>query len=228
MINRNIKEAYHNSKLSLEELSSERKILGEREINTFKILLQEIGYDLRPNNNNFLDLGCADRFLEPACLNNKWNYIGFDYKDLNFENDFFPLESNSIDFAVSLAVIEHLRNPEIFINEIFRCLKPGGVIYLSTPNFQYDWKNFYNDPTHVRPYTPVSLQQLLNLFGFSSVSTFPGVRSKNIFWYRGKYRFAKAYYLLPFRGDTTWVVPNFLKGHARSLFAIAKKPIFNN
>jgi SAM-dependent methyltransferase len=218
-----IKNAYQDSKINSGKLSLERKILGEREINTFKILLKLIGYTPKINS-RFLDLGCADQFLEPSCLLEKWEYVGLDYREVNFEFDLFPIENNSIDFAVSLAVIEHLKEPEIFLNEIFRCLKPGGIIYLSTPNFQYDYKNFYNDPTHVRPYTPISLEQLLILTGFISVSTFPGVRAKNIFWYKGKYRFAKAFYLLPFRADTNWIVPKFLKGHARSVFAIAKKP----
>jgi hypothetical protein len=97
-------------------------------------------------------------------------------------------------------------------------------MYLSTPNFQLDYKNFYNDPTHVRPYTPIALEQLLILSGFSSVATFPGLRCKEISWYRGKYRFIKAYYLIPFRGNTNWLVPNFLKGHTRSVFALGRKP----
>lgn len=99
------------------------------------------------------------------------------------------------------------------------------MVYLSTPNFQLDWKNFYNDPTHVRPYTPESLEQLLKLSGFSLVASFPGLRCKDISWYRGKNRFLKAYYLLPFRGDTGWAVPQLLKGHARSVFALGRKPM---
>jgi len=59
-------------------------------------------------------------------------------------------------------------------------------------------------------------------------------RSKNLEnTLKGKYRFEKAYYLLPFSGinfinheskviDNKWI-PDFLKGHARSIIAIAKK-----
>ena len=174
-------------------------------------------------NNLLLDLGCADRFLEPACQSRGWNYRGLDYTDVNFETDTLPIDTNSVDIVVSLAVIEHLRDSDNFLSEIFRCLKPGGIVYLSTPNFQLDFKNFYNDPTHVKPYTPESLKQLLNLSGFSSTATFPGLRCKDISWYRGKNRFLKAYYLLPFSGNTKWIVPNFLKGHTRSIFALGKK-----
>ena len=224
MSQNNVKTAYQNLKMADENNTAERLLLGQREIQTLKLLAAEIGYESGPKK-MLLDLGCADRFLEPACISESWRYRGLDYTDVNFEVDTFPVEDNSVDFAVSLAVIEHLRDPENFISEVYRCLKPGGVVYLSTPNFQLDWKNFYNDPTHVRPYTPESLEQLLKLSGFSSVASFPGLRCKDISWYRGKNRFLKAYYLLPFRGDTSWPVPQFLKGHARSVFALGRKPM---
>ncbi|NDB53370.1 MAG: M23 family peptidase [Chitinophagaceae bacterium] len=84
---------------------------------------------------------------------------------------------------------------------------------------------FYNDLTHVRPYTPESLEQLLKLHGLINVATFPGLRCKPISWYRGKYRFLKAFYLLPFRNDTAIPAPTFLRGHARSIFGLGIKPI---
>ena len=219
----NVKRNYQSSKIVGDGHTSERILLGQREIETIKLLSSEIGFKSSPKT-MLLDLGCADRFLKPACENENWTYRGLDYSEVNFEIDPFPIKDCSVDFAVSLAVIEHLRDPENFISEVYRCLKPGGVIYLSTPNFRLDWKNFYNDPTHVRPYTPESLEQLLTLSGFSSVASFPGIRCKDISWYRGKRRFLRAFYMLPFRGDTTWPVPRFLKGHARSVFGLGIKP----
>jgi len=220
---KNLKESYLNARTML-SLDAERLLLGQREIQTIKILAQEIGYKTW-SNTVLLDLGCSDRYIEPTCKDEGWIYQGLDYTDLNFETDPFPIKDNSVDLAVSLAVIEHIRDPDSFISEVYRCLKPGGVIYLSTPNFRLDWKNFYNDPTHVKPYTPESLELLLKLSGFLSVASFPGLRCKDISWYRGKNRFFKAYYLLPFRGDTVWPVPKFLRGHARSVFALGRKPM---
>jgi SAM-dependent methyltransferase len=219
----NIKAAYLEAKISTEELAPDRIYSGCREVQTLKLLAQEVGF-IASSQPALLDLGCADKYLEPAVKYEGWNYIGLDYIDVDFEIGKFPLESNSVDIAVSLAVIEHLRDPENFIREIFRCLKPGGLIYLSTPNFQLDFKNFYNDPTRVRPYTPTSLIEILKLNGFISAEAFPGLRCKNISWYRGPNRFFCAYYLLPFRGDTKFPAPSFLKGHARSIFGLAIKP----
>jgi len=45
-----------------------------------------------------------------------------------------PLEDSTIDIVVSLETIEHLPKPELFIQEVKRVLKPGGVLIVSTPN----------------------------------------------------------------------------------------------
>lgn len=217
-----IKLAYQQMRLPAGQLSPNRVRLGQREIVTLKNLLGLVGKDF-PSKGVFLDVGCGDRHLAPSVEELGCNYIGLDIDTTNFETDKFPLESQSVDVAVSLAVLEHLHDPELFLSEIFRCLKPGGVVYLSTPNFQYDWRNFYNDPTHVRPYTPASLKALLRLSGYRDVDAFPGVRCKPLWYCKGKHRFWKAFFLLPFRSDVRWA-PSFLKGHARSIFAIGVKP----
>jgi SAM-dependent methyltransferase len=220
----NMKIEYLKVKNVSDKLTADRIYSGQRELQTLKLLSQEVGFSTG-SPLTLLDLGCADKYLEPATKLEDWFYNGLDYTDVDFEIGRLPIESNSIDVIVSLAVIEHIRDPENFISEILRCLKPGGLIYLSTPNFQLDYKNFYNDPTHVRPYTPISLKELLKLNGFTSVETFPGLRCKNISWYRGSTRFLRAFYLLPFRSDTRFPVPSFLKGHARSVFGLGLKPI---
>ncbi|MFH0818404.1 MAG: methyltransferase domain-containing protein [Patescibacteria group bacterium] len=45
-----------------------------------------------------------------------------------------PLESNSIDIVISEFVLEHLQNPTVALKEIFRVLKPNGVLIFITPN----------------------------------------------------------------------------------------------
>lgn len=46
----------------------------------------------------------------------------------------FPLDNASVDIVTALAVIEHLHEHEVFVKEIFRVLKPGGICILTTPS----------------------------------------------------------------------------------------------
>jgi 2-polyprenyl-3-methyl-5-hydroxy-6-metoxy-1,4-benzoquinol methylase len=201
-----------------------RQELGEREIITFLNISEFYGkkISLSDEKKQFLDLGCGDQHLRKSVEDRNMNYLGLDITDVNFEFDKLPLENNSIDFIVTLAVIEHISNPDNFLSEILRVLKPGGIIYISTPNWYYSYKEFYNDPTHVKPYNPATLERILLMYGFNNPKTYPGLRCKPKWYYLGNYRFFKGNYLLPFRGETKYV-PKFLKGRSTSIFAIATK-----
>ena len=197
---------------------------GEREIITLFNVLNLYGNFFSKDSKEvrFLDLGCGDQHLKNSVIKRDMDYLGLDITDVNFECDKLPFENDSIDIIVSLAVIEHIFNPDNFLTEILRVMKPGGILYITTPNWNYDYKAFYNDPTHVKPYTPSTLERILSMYGFSNPKTYPGLRCKSNWYYSGKYRFFKANYLLPFRGDTKFV-PSFLKGRSTSIIAIASK-----
>lgn len=44
-----------------------------------------------------------------------------------------PFRDASFDCVISSEVIEHIEKPELFISELFRCVKPGGVLIITTP-----------------------------------------------------------------------------------------------
>jgi len=46
----------------------------------------------------------------------------------------FPFDDNSFDYVVSIEGIEHIENYFAFLREIGRILKPGGQLFLTTPN----------------------------------------------------------------------------------------------
>ncbi|MCL0079871.1 class I SAM-dependent methyltransferase [Dehalococcoidia bacterium] len=44
-----------------------------------------------------------------------------------------PFRSNTFDIVISLETIEHVPNPEVFLNECKRVLREGGLLICSTP-----------------------------------------------------------------------------------------------
>lgn len=59
-----------------------------------------------------------------------------------------PLEDASVDGVVVQAVLEHVLDPSAVVKEVFRVLKPGGLVYAETPFMQqvhegaYDFTRF--------------------------------------------------------------------------------------
>lgn len=100
-------------------------------------------------------------------------YIIFEEVDL--EKRDLPFPSKFFDIVISTFVIEHLYNPIRLFEESYRVLKNGGEFYLVTEYyttlFLPDYWNFYQDPTHVRPYTKRSLNILAKMAGFREIKT---------------------------------------------------------
>ncbi len=46
----------------------------------------------------------------------------------------FPYDDNSFDHVLAIEVTEHIIDHEMFFKEILRILKPGGSLFISTPN----------------------------------------------------------------------------------------------
>ena len=68
------------------------------------------------------------------------------------------IEDESVDFVVSFQVIEHIKNDELFLQEIHRVLNPGGKAILTTPNIMM---SITRSPWHIREYTPNQMEELL-------------------------------------------------------------------
>ena len=75
-------------------------------------------------------------------------------------------DDNSFDSVVSFQVIEHIQNDRLFLKEIHRVLKPGGIALITTPNRPY---SLSRNPWHIREYTAIELTNLAKTF-FSHVT----------------------------------------------------------
>ena len=90
--------------------------------------------------------------------------------ELDFAIDRFPYETGTFDVVLAKSVLEHIDHPRNFLAEIYRVLKPGGMLILLTPEWHSQWRVFYEDPTHVHPYVCLGVERLLKLHGFADVS----------------------------------------------------------
>lgn len=74
--------------------------------------------------------------------------------------DPLPCADGSFDVVHCSHLVEHLL-PEAFyalLGEVDRVLRPGGVFVVSAPLL---WSGFYDDLSHVRPYTPAVFKKYL-------------------------------------------------------------------
>ena len=202
--------------------SHNRNLMAEREFDTITYLLRVFfSFELKKGC-SILDLGSGDQFLKDEFEKRKISYSSLDIKDLDFEKDKFIFDDNKFDLVISLAVLEHLKDPNIFLNESRRVLKNESQLFLLTPNWKYSKNIFYDDVTHVKPYSPESLNEILSIKNFKNIKIMPNLRCKSRWWYEGSFKFFKACYLLPFTNNVKFI-PKFLKGKSRGMFVIAKK-----
>lgn len=90
---------------------------------------------------------------------------------LDLNNDRLPFDDNTFDVVFSKSVLEHIENTEHYMKEMQRVLKNGGVLILLVPDWETQYKIFYQDPTHIHPYTQLSVDRLLKMMGYQEVSS---------------------------------------------------------
>ncbi len=96
-----------------------------------------------------LDVGCGRKPYEKTFFAGAGKYIGLDYltdrstPDVVGSATDIPLGDAGFDTIVSTEVLEHVPDPQKALREMYRVLKPGGYLILSTPMY---W------PRHEMPY----------------------------------------------------------------------------
>ena len=110
-------------------------------------------YDMLREGALVLDVGCKSKrgLYAFSAAKVDLRLVGLDlepFKGIDVVGDAhqLPFRSNSLDGVLCVSVLEYVRNPGGVVSEIFRALKPSGLVYVSVPFvFRYapDPKDLY-------------------------------------------------------------------------------------
>ncbi|MBR2425729.1 MAG: class I SAM-dependent methyltransferase [Lentisphaeria bacterium] len=122
-------------------------------------------------NGKVLDVGCGTKpykkLISYEC------YVGLEYDteenrknknaDFFYDGHQFPFENASFDSILCNQVLEHVFNPDKFLSEVSRVLRPGGKLLLTVP---FVWDE-HEQPFDYGRYTSFGLKELLFNHGFT-------------------------------------------------------------
>lgn len=108
------------------------------------------------------------------------------------EAELLPFKDSSFYGGFCADVLEHTYEPFSIMQEINRVMKKSAFVILLTP---FPSNDFWDEPTHVKPYTPVAFKRLFVRSGFEPVRAFrlwktvigigkkiKDIDSENVFW----------------------------------------------
>ncbi len=149
---------------------------------------QELLDELEPyrKTNNLLDVGCGIGYFLEEAKKKGWNVYGTEYteeavricegKGISMQKGVLnPVNYHGkmFDIITSFEVIEHINNPTEELANFNQLLRKGGLVYVTTPNFnsllRYRLKAAYNVicyPEHLSYYTPKTLKTVFEKAGF--------------------------------------------------------------
>jgi len=125
-----------------------------------------------------LDLGCNHGYGTRKMSESAASIVGIDVSNTAIESarrrhpslrfllvdgQVLPFEDARFDLVTTFQVIEHIEQPEEYLREIRRVLRPGGTVMFTTPNrpLRLDPGMKPWNPFHVREYTAEELKALL-------------------------------------------------------------------
>ena len=116
-----------------------------------------------------LDVGCGSQPYRPLFAVDA--YVGLDIDsetsrkrgvaDYLYDGKIFPFADSSFDAVLCNQVLEHVFNPDEFLGEIARVLKPGGKLLLTVP---FVWDE-HEQPNDYARYSTFGLRALLEKQG---------------------------------------------------------------
>lgn len=125
-----------------------------------------------------LDLGCGRGEFLHGFAEQGFQATGFDrsrpeqprFTDKvvvgDYEQGGLPFEDQEFSVLFNKSVFEHVRDISPLLRECHRVLAPGGRMISLVPDWMAQWRHFYDDWTHVRPFTLTGLRECVQSHGF--------------------------------------------------------------
>ncbi len=126
---------------------------------------------------DILDFGCGVKPYEYIFDKYKKIYTGADVGDNPhadvkiLPDEKLPFSDGEFDIVLSSQVLEHVENTELYLNECFRVLKKGGLLFLSTHG---TWQ-FHSAPVDVQRWTSYGLKKLISKHDFRILDFIPSL-----------------------------------------------------
>jgi predicted SAM-dependent methyltransferase len=107
-------------------------------------------------------------------------------------NALVTFADHSVDVVFASNLLEHLNDAELdsATTEFKRILKPGGRVVLVQPNYRYAYKEYFDDYTHKKVFSHISLNDYFNSRGYETESIEPRFLPFSL-----KSRLPKSYFL---------------------------------
>ena len=116
-----------------------------------------------------LDYGCGSspyRSLFPRADYRRADFLNIDQPEYHLESDSrVPEKDGLFDLVFSTQVLEHVPQPQIYLSECFRLLKPGGKVFLTTHGTFQD----HGCPYDFQRWTADGLKLALEKAGFREI-----------------------------------------------------------
>lgn len=146
---------------------------------------------------NLLDVGCGNGRMIAKMQAAGWQVMGIDFDPIAIESartqgldahvgriEEIDFPSDSFDVVASSHVLEHVHDPEQFLKESLRLVKPGGRLLVITPNarstgstyFGRHWRGL-EPPRHLHLFTPHSLANLASMVSRAKVQVWTTIRN---------------------------------------------------
>jgi SAM-dependent methyltransferase len=130
-----------------------------------------------PQGGRVLDYGCGRGDFVAGFIRAGFDAYGFE-PDSEYCAKVWPALANrflkhavaNLDMVFSKSVIEHCPRPMVQVQHMLEILKPGGLCVAMTPDYKKCIDTFFDDFTHVHPFTEPSLRQIFEVAGFDEVT----------------------------------------------------------